>query len=147
MLTTAISSDQPDMRLHHTGIIVADFVRGAKVLTGVMGCRPTTAIIEDPGQRVAVQFFVDNLGNCFELIVPLAHDSPVSLLLFQKRNLLNHVAFKVPDFPQAVETLRIQGCMPVGPAAPATAFGGNQIQFFLTPLSIVLELIESREAS
>lgn len=132
------------MRLHHTGIIVADFARGAKLLTGPMGCDAISEVIEDPVQRVAVQFFVDGHGNRFELIVPSAPDSPVSSLLDQKRNLLNHLAYEVSDLARAAETLRMNGCIPVGVAVPATAFQGNLIQFFLTPLSFIVELIEVR---
>lgn len=132
------------MRLHHTGIIVSDIAQGGKWLANALGCRASSDVINDPLQRVFVQFFQDIDLNFIELIAPASPDAPVSNLLSLKRNLLNHFAYEVVDLRMAAQTLRENGCIPLGEPLPAAAFGGRHIQFFLTPLSFVVELIEQQ---
>jgi methylmalonyl-CoA/ethylmalonyl-CoA epimerase len=38
--------------------------------------------------------------------------------------------------------LRAQGCCPAGAPQPAVAYGGRRVQFFVSPLRFVIELIE-----
>jgi methylmalonyl-CoA/ethylmalonyl-CoA epimerase len=74
---------------------------------------------------------------------PLGESSPVRVALSDRRALLNHVAYLVPDLADAAAKLRSQGCVPTGAPRRAIAYGGRSIQFFLTPLYFLLELIEA----
>jgi methylmalonyl-CoA/ethylmalonyl-CoA epimerase len=96
----------------------------------------------DPIQKVTVQFGQDDSGLRFELVVPLDASSPVSGCLASRKNVLNHLAYQVTDLDAQAQRLRGLGCIPVTMPAPAVAFDGARIQFHLSPMSFIVELIE-----
>ena len=103
-----------------------------------------TQIFEDPIHRVVVQFGQDNSGIVYELVAPLGQGSPIAQALAKGQNLLNHVAYRTPSLEQAALALRGLGCIPLGRPAPAVAFGGQPVQFFLTPVRIILEVVQGQ---
>jgi methylmalonyl-CoA/ethylmalonyl-CoA epimerase len=132
------------MTFDHLGVVCKGISVGRPHMVSVFGVRQWTDSFVDPIQKVVVQFGSDPSGIVYELIEPSGPDSPIAATLVKGQNLLNHVAYRVPDLEQAARDLRAKRCMPLGPAAPATAFGGNHIQFFLTPLRFILELIQGQ---
>lgn len=60
-----------------------------------------------------------------------------------RRNVINHLAYRVSNLQESAERLRTQRHLPLGPSQPAIAFGGAHVQFFLSPLGHIVELIEA----
>jgi methylmalonyl-CoA/ethylmalonyl-CoA epimerase len=131
------------MKFDHLGLVVPDLKAGRERLSGLFEIRDWTREFEDPVNNVYVQFGRDASGMCYELVAPLGSDSPVAGALKNQRAILNHVAYLVSDLPAGAERLSDQGCMPIGTAKPAIAYGGRSIQFFATPLHFIVELIEA----
>jgi methylmalonyl-CoA/ethylmalonyl-CoA epimerase len=59
------------------------------------------------------------------------------------RAILNHVAYRVTDLTSSGRQLRDNGYAPTGAPKPAIAYGGRNIQFFVSPLRFIVELIEA----
>lgn len=99
----------------------------------------------DPTNGVYVQFGRDTSGICYELVAPLGDDSPVAGALRARHNILNHVAYLIDDLSAGSAQMRRAGAVPVAPARPAVAYGGQRVQFFVSPLKMIIELVEAPE--
>ena len=132
---------QSTMHFDHIGIFVKEIDFGVGYLQKFLPITKLSQIFQDPLLNVTIQFCYDDSGICYELVAPFGEKNPVETAL-QHNNVLNHVAYRSDDFDLAVENLREAGCMPLGPARPAVAFGGKQVIFFLTPLKLIIEIIE-----
>lgn len=133
------------MRFDHIGVVVADLAAGREALRDGCGVFRWTDPFEDPAIDVHVQFGVDPGGVCYELIAPRSERSPVSRALRTGTNITNHVAYLVPDLAQARERLLETGFAAVTEPKPAVAYAGAPIQFFLSPVFSLIELIEAPE--
>ena len=131
------------MKFDHIGIVTRSLEKGRKVLEATLGVQAWTRTWEDDVNGVLAQFGRDASGVCYELLVPHGPDSPLQEALSTRRAILNHVAYLVPDLAAGEERLREAGCAPTAPAKPAIAYGGRPIQFFVTPLWLIVELIEA----
>ena len=60
-----------------------------------------------------------------------------------RARILNHVAYQVTDLAAAAAHLQKEGCARTGDPKPAIAYGGCRIQFFVTPMRFIVELIEA----
>lgn len=128
---------------HHVGLAcrrIEDEVPGI----GAIGYRAEGPPVEDPVQRVRVQFFAGE-GPRIELIEPTAKESPVTGIL-KRGTKFYHLAYEVEDLDGAISLLRDHQFRPVGPAAPAAAFGMRRIVFLMSNAGTLIELIESRKA-
>ena len=134
------------LQFDHIGIVVADISDGAAQLTQLLSPLQWTVRTDDEGLGVSVQFARDSAGLVYELIAPLGDRSPVSRALKSRTDLLNHTAYRTSSLDESVAFLRAQRALPVGPAAPARAFGGARVQFLMTPLGVLFELIEIERA-
>jgi D-glycero-D-manno-heptose 1,7-bisphosphate phosphatase len=131
------------MTLDHLGLIVADLTTGRTFLEQTLGITLWTPVTHDPGLGVSVQFGTDeNKSLTYELIAPLGEASPIANALRGNKNILNHLAYLTPDLAASGEHLRANGCHPIADPAPALAYDGNLIQFYVSPLRFILELIE-----
>ena len=92
---------------------------------------------------VPVQFLSDTSGIRYGPVASNGPGNPVDAVISEQRNTLNHAAYRAKDFDSQVGRLREARCMPLGEPRPAEAFGGVRVLFFLTPLSMIVELIES----
>ncbi|MBV1776292.1 VOC family protein [Burkholderiaceae bacterium DAT-1] len=131
-----------DMKFDHIGVFVTSLELGRTHLAAILDIHEWTDPIDDPIQKVSVQFGLDSSGIRFELVAPNGEGNPVTPVLGSGKNILNHVAYTVPDLDKKLAELRAARCMPLGPAQPATAFDGRRIAFVLTPLRMIIELIE-----
>lgn len=131
------------MEFDHIGIVVRDIEQGKQQMFEILSVAQWTDTLEDPLQKVYACFGRDRTGIRFELIAPTGPTSPLARVLSEGVNILNHVAYRVPDLQASAERLRTQRCAPVGPAQPGIAYDNKPIQFFLTPLRMLIELIES----
>ncbi len=133
------------MTFDHIGIVTPNLARGRDFLTKTLSVTRWTQEFHDAGIGVSVQFgkVEDGSGPWYELVTPLGEDSPVAAVVRSGKNILNHVAYLVANMDLAAAGLRENGCFPVGDAQPAVAYGGRQVQFFVSPLRFMIELIES----
>ena len=131
------------MKLDHIGIVVADLKRGREALSEALGLTCWTAEFADPINDVLVQFGRDASGLCYELVAPISVNSPAYRAARTGRNITNHIAYLVSDL--AVEAARLEALRfhPIGPPKQAIAYGMARIQFFTSPVSSIVELIES----
>ena len=116
---------------------------GRDHLSALFGIARWSEEFADPGIGVFVQFGRDPSGICYEIVAPLREDSPVTRALNARDRILNHVAYLVPDLDAEAARVREIRCMPAGPAMPALAYGGRRVQFFVSPLYFIIELIEA----
>jgi methylmalonyl-CoA/ethylmalonyl-CoA epimerase len=130
-------------RFDHLGVVVKTLERGRSRLADLLSISDWTGAIDDPVNGVRLQFGRDPAGLVYELLEPLGQDSPVHSALQGGRAILNHVAYRVPDLKAGAEHFARAGAAPVGEPKPAIAYDGLPIQFFVTPLRFVIELIEA----
>ena len=133
----------PSLEFDHLGIIVPDLAAGRDFLEQTLGISRWTPITHDPTLCVSVQFgAAPNSGPTYELIAPLGDDAPIANALRQNKHILNHIAYLTPNLDLSADALRDQGCFAAGPAKPAVAYNGHRVQFWLSPLRFIIELIE-----
>ena len=126
---------------HHVGVACRRIEDEAALLAAT-GYDPEGPVIEDPIQKVRLQFFA-GAGPRLELIEPMAPDSPVSGLL-KRGTRFYHLAYEVSDFDRKLSEMETSGFRAVGPSAPAVAFGMRRIVFVMSPSGLLVELIEGR---
>lgn len=131
------------MQFDHLGLVVKSLQKGREGLRGLVGADSWTRSFEDPGNGVICQFGRDMSGVVYELLEPLGPNSPVAPALAERRAILNHVAYIVDDLDTASRHLRDSGCAPTSQPRPAVAYDGRRIQFFVTPVNFIVELIEA----
>ena len=138
----------PTLEFDHLGLIVPTLAAGRDFLASTLGITHWTALTDDPGLRVSVQFgaappgSLQNAGPTYELIAPLGDDSPIANALRQGKHILNHVGYLTPDLDISATHLRDQGCFPAADPHPALAYNCRRVQFWISPLRFVIELIE-----
>lgn len=127
----------------HIGLVVKTLRKGRQVLQQVHGVVEWTVAVVDPVNGVHILFGRDPAGMVYELLEPIGVDSPVHAALSARKNLLNHVAYRVGDLAQAAAAMRQAGCAPTAEPTLAIAFGNGRVQFFVSPLNTLIELIEA----
>ena len=131
------------MIFDHIGIVVAELSAGRPVLCAALGVCAWTQEFTDPVNDVHVQFGRDQAGLCYELIAPFSEKSPVRRALRTGANITNHVAYRVADLEAERDRLLGLDFTPIADARPAIAYGGALIQFFMSPIFSLVELIEA----
>lgn len=130
------------MIFDHIGVFVPSLESGRAHLETFLGIKTWHEAVEDPLLKVKVQFGEDTSGIRYEAVAPFGEGDPVTPVLRSGRNILNHVAYRVGDLVGKLAQLREAGGLPLGPPRPAVAFAGKRVAFVLTPLRMVVELIE-----
>lgn len=133
------------MQFDHIGLVVKSVANGRQVLGALLDIRAWTAEFRDTVNGVVCQFGRDSSGVCYELLEPIGEGSPVFPALQSGRAILNHTAYLVDDLAAAGEKLQRNGCARTSDPKPAIAYRGRRVQFFVTPLRFVIELIEAPE--
>lgn len=135
--------DKPALQFDHLGLVVADLRVGREHLTKTLGINRWSEEFDDHGIGVRVQFGVGQSGPAIELIAPLGNKSPVTHALRTGQRILNHIAYLTEDIAGSAAAVCQEGCVATGPAHPAVAYGGRAVQFFVSPLRFMVELIEA----
>ncbi len=130
-------------RFDHLGIVVKELAKGRERMRALLCIGDWTTPIGDAVNGVRLQFGRDGGGMVYELLEPLGTNSPVSAALQSGKAILNHVAYRVNDLVAGGAHLRMAGAARVSEPKPAIAYGGCPIQFFVTPLRFIIELIEA----
>jgi methylmalonyl-CoA/ethylmalonyl-CoA epimerase len=131
------------MRFDHLGIVVSDLASGRHQLEGAFGITRWTQEYLDPLQEVHAQFGRCPSGICYELVAPQSASSPVARAAAAKANPIHHVAYLVDNLPEQRAQLVSQGFVATGEAKPGIVFGDRPIQFFVSRLRLLVELIEA----
>jgi len=131
------------MTFDHIGLVVEDIATGRSFLESTLSITHWTPVTHDEDLGVSVQFGSSQTTPTIELISPFGPASPINAALRGSKSILNHLAYRVEDLAQAAQTLRDQGCLPAGEPKPAQAYGGAPVQFFVSPLRFLIELIEA----
>lgn len=131
------------LKFDHLGVVVPQLFVGRNHLAALFGIVTWTEAIEDPVNNVWVQFGIDASGMCYELVAPRNDQSPVTEALKRGGPILNHVAYLVGSIELEAARLQSSGCRPIGEVKPAIAYGGRNIQFLMSPLKFILEIIEA----
>ncbi len=134
-----------EMKFDHIGIFVKSLDEGYTYFQKLVSIVSVSEVFNDPFLKVSVRFLYDDSGICYEIVAPNGEGNPVDSVLKAKRNILNHLAYRVSNFDAAIMRLRENKCIPLGPAHPAVAFSGSRVMFFLTPLRMIIEIIESEQ--
>ena len=131
------------MRMDHLGLVVSQLAKGRKHLGAGLGISAWTSEVTDEINGVRLQFGKDPAGVCYELLEPLGEASPVYAALRTGKGILNHVAYRVPELEPCQTHLQSVGWARTSDPKPAIAYGGRRIQFFVSPVKLVIELIEA----
>lgn len=135
--------DIPALQFDHVGLVVAELRVGREHLARSLGISRWTEEFDDSGLGVRVQFGTAESGPAIELIAPLGETSPVAQALRTGQRVLNHIAYLTEDLAGSGRVLAEEGFVATGPAQPAAAYGGRAVQFFVSPLRFIVELIEA----
>jgi methylmalonyl-CoA/ethylmalonyl-CoA epimerase len=131
-----------DLIFDHIGIVVSDVETGSGRLTAILGQLRWTDRFDDVTLGVSVRFARDAAGIVYEIIAPYGDNSPVGRALKSRSDLLNQIAYRTHSLTTSVARLRAAKAVPIGHARPAVAFGGAPVQFLMTELGFLIELIE-----
>ena len=148
---TVPSPQVPALAFDHLGIIVADLGAGRAFLEASLGIARWSEVVDDEALGVLVQFgsAADGAGSVhgpvYELVAPRGEGSPVSGQLNRGKGVLNHVAYRTPDLLASAAHLRTTGCFATGEPKPAQAYGGALVQFWVSPLRFLIELIAKEQ--
>lgn len=136
-------NDATRFRLHHTGLLVTDIAAAASGLLERFGYRSASAVIEDPLQTAQVQFLhLPGTGHWLELVAPNSKQSKLSNAL-RKGGGLHHLCYEVTAIEAACSHLREQAMLLLSHPAPAVAFGGRRIAWFMDRTGLLIELVEA----
>jgi methylmalonyl-CoA/ethylmalonyl-CoA epimerase len=127
----------------HVGVVVPTLGEGRDHLSALLGVDRWSDGFEDPAIEVFVQFGRDRSGVVYELVAPRGETSPIARALKTGQRILNHVAYLTSDFDASAAHFRECGCLPAGPATPAVAYGGRPVQFFVSPMRFIVEIIDA----
>ena len=130
-------------RFDHLGLVVKRLDKARGQMAKLLAIGDWTATIDDPINGVRLAFGRDPAGVVYELLEPLDETSPVYPALEGGKAILNHVAYRVADLGAGAARLKAGGAAKVSEPKPAIAYGGRPIQFFVTPLRFIIELIEA----
>jgi methylmalonyl-CoA/ethylmalonyl-CoA epimerase len=134
------------LKFDHLGVVVPSLDEGRAHLSAALQISEWSCEFADPLNGVFVQFGKGPLATmCYELVAPLGSESPVALTLRKAQGILNHVAYRVEALEPQVNRLRDLHFRALGAAKPAVAYEGRNIQFLMSPLNFIVELIEHPE--
>ncbi len=129
--------------LDHIGLLTRDVDKATAEFARAIGSREATPRFDDEGLTVSVRFLRGPDGIVYEMIAPLGENSIVAGALRKGVSIINQLAYRTASISEDIVALKAQGFMPLGPAKPAIAFGGAHVQFLLSPMGFVVELIEA----
>lgn len=129
----------------HIGILTRDVDKATEEFGRMVNAAEATRRFDDESLTVSVRFLRDPSGVVYEMIAPMGENSIVSGALRKGVNIINQLAYRTPSIAGDIARLKPQGFMPLGPSKPAIAFGGASVQFLLSPMGFVVELIEASE--
>jgi len=126
-------------RFHHLGFACRSLEEGQAGLRA-LGYAAAGAPFTDTDQGVS-GVFVEGPGPRVELLAPLGEGRVLEPWL-RGGSRLYHLAYEVTDFEAALAAAAAAGGRQTSAPAPAAAFAGRRIAFFMLPVRLLIELIE-----
>jgi methylmalonyl-CoA/ethylmalonyl-CoA epimerase len=134
-------------RISHLGLAVKDLDAAVRLYEEVFGLEAERRWVAEADQMRAASFRVGEVE--IELMEPLAPDSPVGRFIARRGEGIHHVAYKVDDVAEALESARSAGIETIDDR-PREGGGGSTRIGFLHPrgtFGVLTELEEDvREA-
>ena len=139
----------PALVFDHLGLIVSDLAAGRAFLEGSLGISHWSDVVDDDGLGVSVQFGAApaGAGPVYELVAPRGQSSPIAGQLGRGKGVLNHLAYRTADLEASAAHLRETGCFATSEPQAAVAYGGALVQFWVSPLRFLIELIAKADHS
>jgi methylmalonyl-CoA/ethylmalonyl-CoA epimerase len=148
MIMTAMESmsirfrHDPDLRLHHVGIVVPAIEEHCAFYVDTLGYRQRTPIIHDPVQTAFVQFFaIPGSDHYLELVAPDSESSKLQRAA-RKGLPLNHLCYSCENMTGVLLSLRESGCLIIQDPVSAVAFDGRPIAWAMIPDGVLIEIVE-----
>lgn len=132
--------DPTSFQFHHLGVACRNIQREAEGWEK-LGYEAEGLDFHDPIQKVRGRFII-GLGPRLELLEPAGDSSPLDGVLARGAKIY-HQGFEAFDFDAALGALQASGLRAVSSPAPAVAFGGRRVCFFMTPTLNLIEIIEA----
>lgn len=131
------------IKFQHLGLAVQNLEAALKTHEAIFGCRLLSGPFIDPIQEAKVAFVGTGVPGDLnlELVAPLSPESHVAKLLAKGLSSY-HICCEVDDLDATIQDLRGKGCLVFRDPAPAVAFGGRRIAWFMTPTRQMIELVE-----
>jgi methylmalonyl-CoA/ethylmalonyl-CoA epimerase len=132
----------PDLRLHHIGLVVRGIEEFRTFYVDVLQYRERTPVIHDPKQTAFVQFFsIPGADHYLELVAP---DSESSKLreASRKGKALNHLCYSCGNIAPMISFMKDSGCFVIQNPVPAVAFEGRLIAWLMAPDGLLIEVVE-----
>ena len=134
--------DDPNLRLHHVGIVVPAIEEHSAFYVGTLQYRQRTPIIHDCIQTAFVQFFeIPGSDHYLELVAPDSESSKLQRAA-RKGLPLNHLCYSCHNIAHMVSFLKESGSIVRQDPIPAAAFDGRFIAWLMTPVGLLIELVE-----
>ncbi|MCA8978639.1 MAG: methylmalonyl-CoA epimerase [Planctomycetes bacterium] len=126
--------------LHHVAIVVPSIADARPSYEGLGMTAGEPEYVADQKVNVLVCMAGDQR---IELVEPAADDSPVTSFLAKRGGGLHHLAFRVDDVAQAIETLMARGLRMID-EAPRPGAHGTRIAFVHPKATggVLMELVE-----
>ena len=116
--------DQPNPRIAHIGVAVADIDTAVAFYRDVLGLTPGPLERSDGARIVSLPFGESEV----ELLEPEDPESPIAKFLAARGPGIHHVCYAVPDIDQALEACRQHGYRLVD-ETPRPGAGGRRVAF------------------
>ncbi len=117
-------------RISHLGLAVRDLDAAIQLYEQVFGLSLTHRWFAEADRMEAASFQVGDME--IELMQPLDEDSPVGRFLARRGEGIHHVAYKVDDVAEALDTARVAGVATID-QVPRTGGDGRTRIGFLHP--------------
>ncbi len=133
-------------RISHLGLAVRDLDAAIRLYEQVFGLSLTHRWVADADQMEAATFQLGDLE--IELMQPLDDDSPVGRFIARRGEGIHHVAYKVDDVAEALDTAREAGVATIDQVPRSGGDGRTRIGFLHpgTTFGVLTELEQDVES-
>ena len=131
------------MRLHHVGIFVKKITDFEKSFSHKFQTVSCSKLILDKNLGVKIKFIKFEKSNqLFEIVEPYGNKNPVTKVLRNKLNIINHIAFFSNDFINDVNNLVKKNFYPITCILKSKYFNSD-IVFLMSPQNFIIEIIKN----
>ena len=131
------------MKIHHIGYLVKNIEKAVKQFEN-LGFLSEGDIVFDEYRGIDI-LFMTNGDYRIELVSPITDNSVVAKTIKTLGNSPYHICYYCENIDNTTAELRQMKYVPVGDAAPASAFGGRRVVFLFNRDIGIIELLESKE--
>jgi len=129
--------------VHHVAYAVKDIQSAARSFEA-LGYERESALVNDDGRGVQIQFMKHPDGLRIELVSPAREGSPVSQILEKEKGASTpyHICYEVDDIDKELAELKGNGFIQTKSKAPAPAIDGRNVAFAFSLGAGLIELVE-----